>query len=174
MSFQNNIFLTISLALMGYFWKERSSVYTELIIDSKLAIDLKIVLFFAGMILLSYSIVTGLFLSISRLYDIRLTSNILLTRKRACKKNVTIKDEELSNNCLCKSIYSLWIVFKNYNELSLSHNEIENSNRLLQQKFTELRQLSRDIGSCSWSLMKNQTVSLLISIFFFMAVLVMK
>ncbi|HFE38509.1 MAG TPA: hypothetical protein ENK06_08880 [Gammaproteobacteria bacterium] len=92
-SFQNNIFLAVGLGIMGYFWKERSSVYTELIIDPSLKIDWKIVLFIIGMGILLYSIMTGLLLAISRLYDLRLTSNILLTRKRALKNNVKIQDE---------------------------------------------------------------------------------
>jgi len=82
LSFQNNIFLTIGLAVMGYFWKERNDIYTEIIIDSKLQVDWEIVIFLIGMALLLYSILAGMFLAVSRLYDLRITSNILLTRKR--------------------------------------------------------------------------------------------
>jgi len=174
LSFQNNIFLTISLAIMGYCWKERSSVYTELLIDTRLKVEWKIVLFFIGMIFLSYSIITGLLLTITRLYDLRLTSNILLTRKRALQRNVSVKDENILRNCICKSVYSLWVVFIAYNELELYRDEIKTDNSLLQKRFTNARQLSRDLGRCSWWLMTNQTVSLVTSIFFFMTVLIMK
>jgi len=174
LSFQNNILLAISIAILGYFWKERDSVYTDLIIDSSLSVDFKIVFFFFGMILLLYSIATGLFLATSRLYDLRLTSNVLLTRKRAFQNNVTISDEDLSNNCICKSIKSLWLVFRKYDEFALSRSEIKSDNSSLQQKFTMLRQLSRDIGNSSWGLMKNQMVSLLISLVLFIVVLIMK
>jgi len=134
LSFQNNILLAISIAILGYFWKERDSVYTDLIIDSSLSVDFKIVFFFFGMILLLYSIATGLFLATSRLYDLRLTSNVLLTRKRAFQNNVTISDEDLSNNCICKSIKSLWLVFRKYDEFALSRSEIKSDNSSLQQK----------------------------------------
>lgn len=173
-SFQNNIYLAISIAIMGYFWKERNSVYSDLVIDFRLVVDWKIVFFFIGMTLLLYSIVTGLFLAISRLYDLRLTSNVLLTRKWALKNKVSIDDEDLSNNRICKSIKSLWMVFRKYDEFALFRSEIKSDNSLLQQKFTKIRQLSRDIGSLSWTLMKNQTISLLISIVFFIVVLIMK
>ena len=174
LSFQNNIFLATSIVILGYFWKERDSVYTDLIIDFSLAIDLKIVFFFIGMILLSYSIVTGLCLAISRLFDLRLTSNVLLTRKWALKNSVTINDGDLLNNCMCKSIKSLWMVFWKYDEFVLSRSEIKSDNDSLQQKFTRLRQLSRDIGMSSWILVKNQTVSLLMSLVFLTVVLIMK
>lgn len=173
-SFQNNIFLTISLALMGYFWKERNDVYTNLIFDSKLDIDWQIVFFFISMALLLYSVVTGLFLAISRLYDLRLTSNIVLSRKWAFKKSVPIKDEELSSNCVRGSFKNLWQVLRKYHDFALSRNEVEINNVSLQQKFTMARQVSRDIGICSWILMKNQTVSLLLLVFSFMLVLLMK
>ena len=106
LSFQNNIYLTIGFAVIGYFWSERSSVYTDLIVDAQLTIDLKIVLFFAGMLSLLYSIASGLLLSVSRLYDLRLISNILLTRKRAIKEKITFPDVDTSNNSVFKSWFA--------------------------------------------------------------------
>lgn len=173
-SFQNNIFLTIGLAIMGYFWKERSSVYTELIIDPHLKIDLKIVLFFLGMAILLYSIITGLLLSISRLYDLRLTSNILLTRKRALKNNVQIKDEKLSETSLCKCVCSFCSVYKQYTQVEIKRDDIKTDNENLQSKFTNARQISKDLGNCTWRLMKNQTISLFLSICTLMIVLFLK
>lgn len=33
LSFHNNLLLTLGIALIGYFWSERSSIYTKLVID---------------------------------------------------------------------------------------------------------------------------------------------
>jgi hypothetical protein len=174
LSFQNNIYLTIGIAALGYFWSERNRVYTDLIVDVRLAIDWKLVLFFAGMLSLSYSIASGLFLSVSRLYDLRLISNILLTRKRAIKENIKITDEDTSNNSVFKSIKSLWKIFWNYNKYEISDGDMRGDQEELQKKFTKARQLSRDIGNSSWILIKNQTVSLFLAICLLAIVLIIK
>ena len=167
LSFQNNIFLIIGISILGFFWKERNGIFIELSADASLSADLGNVFFNIGIILLSYSIATGLFQAVSRLYDLRITSNILLTRKQALKNSVAINDEDLSTNTILENIKSLWIVFRSYDQFALSRSEIKVDNALLQEKFTKLRQLSRNIGLCSWGLVKNQTLSLLMALFFF-------
>lgn len=175
LSFQNNIYLTISLAAIGYLWSERRNIYTDLIIDTQMEIDWKIVMFFLCIITLAYSTFAGLFLSVSRLYDLRLVSNILLTRKRAKKEKVKIADNNTSHNGVCKSIHSLWKVFRKYDEeYEISYEDVKGEQKRLQEKFTEARQRSRDIGNSSWILMKNQTVSLLISFIVFMILLIIQ
>lgn len=174
LSFQNNIFLTIGLTMMGYFWKERSSVYTDIIIDLSLKIEWKIVLFLIGIAILFYSIIAGLLLAISRLYDLRLTSNILLTRKRAIDENVSINDEKFPKASNFKSIHSFWLLFTKYNEIEIARDDVKSDNTQLQSKFTKARKLSTDIGICTWTLVKHQTISLFISLCFLVAVLIMK
>ncbi len=174
LSFQNNLFLAIGIAILGYFWKERDSVYTQLIINSSLSIDPKIVFFFIGMMMILYSIVTGLLLAISRLIDLRLTSNVLLTRKRALQNEVAIDDKLLAQNSFFKSFHSLWVVFWNYDDFVLARSEINPDNSSFQPKFRKLRQASRDIGNFLWILVKNQIVSLLLSLVLFIVVLIIK
>lgn len=174
LSFQNNIYLTISLAALGYLWNERQKIYTDLIIDTQSDINWTVVIFFACLTTLAYSIFVGLFLSVSRLYDLRLVSNILLTRKRAIKSDVKIKDEATSHNGVCKSISSLLKVFRNYEAYAISSEDIKGKPEGLQNKFTEARQHSRDIGNSSWVLMKNQTISLLVSIVLFIIVMIIQ
>lgn len=174
LSFHNNILLTISFVIIGYFWKERDSVYTDLIIDTSLAIEWKIVFFFAGILFILISIFTGFLLSISRLYDLRITSNILLTRKRALDEKVCIQDEKLSDSKFTKSIKSLLKIFFNYRKYEITYQDIKEETKGLQNKFTIARQISRDLGHSTWELMKSQTISLFLSIMFFTLVLILK
>ena len=173
-SFQNNIFLTVGLAIMGFFWNQRDSVYTKLIIDWNLKIELKVVFFLIGIIILFYSIIIGLFLAVSRLYDLRLTSNILLTRKRMLAQDLTINYEKCSNNSVFRCAKSFWLVFGKFYEVEIISDEIRDDNTQLQSKFTTARQLSKDLGKLTWVSMQNQTVSLFISICFFLVVLILK
>ena len=176
LSFQNNIFLIIGISILGFFWNERNGIFIELTTDASagLAANLGTVFFNIGIILLSYSIATGLFLAVSRLYDLRITSNIVLTRKQALKNDVSIIDEDLSNKNPFETIKSFWIVFRSYDRHALSRDEIYADNDLFQQKFTTLRQLSKDVGRCSWILVKNQSISLLMALFFFIVELSIK
>jgi hypothetical protein len=66
------------------------------------------------------------------------------------------------------------LVFRKYNEYEISYEDIEGGKDVLEKKFTQSRQISKDIGKSSWILMKNQTISLFLSIAFFMLVLIMK
>lgn len=174
LSFQNNVYLTISLAAIGYLLNERKNIYTDLIIDIHLNINWKIVIYFACIISLTYSICFGLVLSVSRLYDLRLISNILLTRKRAKKENIKITDEDTSHNCVCKSIHSLWKVIRRYREYEISYADVRGKQEDLQVKFTKARQCSRDIGNSSWFLMMHQTVGLFVSIIIFIILFIMQ
>jgi hypothetical protein len=174
LSFQNNIFLIIGISILGFFWNERNGIFIELSTDASLSADLGNVFFNIGIILLSYSIATGLFLAVSRLYDLRITSNILLTRKQALKSDVSIIDEDLSYKNPFEIMKSFWIVFRSYDRHALSRDEINTDNELFQQKFTTLRQLSKDMGRCSWILVKNQAIGLLMALFFFVVELSIK
>lgn len=174
LSFQNNIFLIIGISILGFFWNERNGIFIELSTDASLSADLGNVFFNIGIILLSYSIATGLFLAVSRLYDLRITSNILLTRKQALKDDLSIIDEDLSSKNPFETIKSFWIVFRSYDRHALSRDEINADNDSFQQKFTTLRQLSKDMGRCSWLLVKNQAIGLLMALFFFIVELSIK
>ena len=86
LSFHNNLLLTLGVAAIGYLWKERDSVYKTLIIDFHSSIDWKVFLFFVGIAILFLSLLSGFLLSLSRLYDLRMTANIVLTRRLAEKE----------------------------------------------------------------------------------------
>ncbi|MFH1702367.1 MAG: hypothetical protein ABIB41_02895 [Nitrospirota bacterium] len=174
LSFQNNILLTIGLAIIGYFWKERDSVYIDLIMDRSLKIDFTIVSFFAGILFVFVSVLIGVILSVSRLYDLRITSNIVLTRKRALKENVSIKDGQLLDSNFIKSFKSLMKLIFSYRKHKITYNDIRGQDAGLQDKFKKARQLSRDIGDLTWRLMNYQTTSLFIGIMFFILVLILK
>ncbi len=174
LSFHNNLLLTVGIAAIGYFWKERDSVYKTLIIDFHSSIDCKVFLFFIGIVILFLSVLCGFLLSLSRLYDLRLTANIVITRRRLAEKAMNLKDEPLSEKGFFLSIKSLWSVFWNYPQYKIAKTCIKADERDLQKKFTLLRQKSEDLGTSTWTLMKCQTVCMLVSMVFLIIVLFIK
>lgn len=173
LSFHNNILLTLGFAVAGYFWSERDRVYLELVFDLGADIDWKIVIFISGLITIALSITSGFILSLSRLYDLRLTSNILLTRTSAIDKNVEIKDEPLSAPTFIEVITSLLSVISRYQDYEIRKEEIEET-KAFQEKFTDLRQKTRNIGISTWGLVKWQTSSMLVAILLFLLTLLLK
>ena len=167
LSFQDNLLLTLSLACFAYFWTERNSVYSDLLIDSTASIDWNIVIYFMGMFFIIISLFAGLTLSLTRLYDLRLTSHILLTRKRALKREDKLKDNELKSNGLLTTFKSLVILFFNYQKYEITKNDLKGDYSNLLNKFTKARQFSRDLGTSTWSLLKCQAISFFLSIILF-------
>jgi hypothetical protein len=173
LSFHNNLMLTLGFAVIGYFWSERDSVYTKLVINFDAEIDWKVLLFLLGVSAIAVSIISGFILSLSRLYDLRLTSNITLSRKRISKNDIELKDEELSKSRFADSIKSLFSVIQKYQDYEITYSDIKENNNL-QAKITEIRQKSHDLGRSTWGLLKCQTACMLIGIVLFMLVLAIK
>jgi len=177
LSFHNNLLLTLGIAAIGYFWKERDSVYKNLIIDFDSSIDCKVFLFFVGIAILFLSVLSGFLLSLSRLYDLRLTANIALTRKRLAEKEVNLEDLPVSETGFLSSIKNLWFVFWNYRQYEITKTTIEankSNKKSLQNRFTKLRQKSEDLSTSTWALLKCQTVFMFFSMFFLIVVLFIK
>ncbi len=112
-TFSNNILLTISIAVLGYFFVNRGVVYKFIILDYALPINPPVALFVAGTLLITISIIFGLLVSFSRLYDFRLTRHILLTRKRAMEYGYILPDGVLPDESLWQIVIGfLRIIFK--------------------------------------------------------------
>lgn len=136
-------------------------------------VDWTVVFFLFGLTAVALSICSGLILSLSRLYDLRVTSNVLLTRKRSTKNDVDIKDEELSQFCFSRAVMSLLSVFWRYQNHEVTTRDISDNNGL-QSKFTKLRQMSRDLGDLTWHLLSWQTACLFVGVVLSMFVLALK
>lgn len=119
------------------------------------------------------SVVAGFILSLSRLYDLRITSNIALTRRRAEDKSIPIKDEDTSRSSFIRSVLVLFAVLWNYQNYEISKREIEDS-EIFHCKFNELRKKASDLGVSTWVLVKWQTLSMLTAFLFFTLTLVFK
>ena len=173
LSFHNNLLLTIGIAVIGYFWSERSNLYTKLIFGCDAEIDWVTIYFLVGIVSAVLSVVAGFILSLSRLYDLRITSNIALTRKRAEDKTVSIKEIDTSKSSFIRSVFTLFAVLWNYQNYEITKKEIEDT-KIFHCKFKELRQKASDLGVSTWGLVKWQTISMLAAFLFFTLTLVLK
>lgn len=174
LSFHNNLLLTVGIALIGYFWKERKSVYKQILIDVNLPVDWTVVIFCLGITAITFSIIFGFMLSMSRLYDLRMTENILLTRKRLAEKQIELSERQQSETSLLSSVQSLMSVFWCYRHYQIKKSHIAGDQKALESRFNQLRQKSSDLGSATWALLKAQTLCALISVVTLAVVLIIK
>ncbi len=133
-----------------------------------------------GVFFVAISILAGILLSLSRLYDLRITAHIILTRKRSIKEGIILKDEKLTENrfLICiRSLLALALCFK-YPDYEIRRDHIKEKTiealTALQASFTKAQQLSDDLGNSTWGLMNCQTISFFVSILFFIWVLIIK
>ena len=103
-SFSNNLLLTISIATIGYFYKEGKEEFKNLSIwwPYSGSFDLEATLFSIGTIFTGLSVIFGLVVTLARLYDFKLTRHITLIRKRVYIKHVKVL--EFSKNKFHKFI----------------------------------------------------------------------
>jgi len=159
LSFFNNLLLTIGIVMIGYIWSENTNFYINLI-----NIKWNITLLFLALAFNGFSILTGLILAISRLYDLRLTSNIMLTRKRALKNDIKLDTISPEKESFLITLCS--VIFK-YNDYSISSNDINKEKlKILNYKFIKLRVLSNSLGIGTWKLLNYQIITFLFSIIF--------
>jgi len=172
LSFSNNLLLTIAVAALGYFFGKREKVYSNLFIDLNESIDLVIFFFILGSFLLALSILCGVVLSISRLYDFRLTRHISLTRKRVCQKGDLLQDEPLNSPSMRSAFHDIWHIFYNFEKFEISQQECREAKETLLHKFRELRKISQSLGRITWVLFNFQSVFFVVGILIYAVVII--
>ena len=180
LSFHNNLLLTLGLAMLGY-WSKNNSVFSNLVINCEADIEWSIVIFILGFASIIVSIVAGFILSLSRLYDLRLTSNISLTKMRAADESIELElNDPIKPSCKdsIKSptespIEILFDVSWNYKYYKISKNEIKNTDEF-HKKLAAARQKASNLGHLTWQLVQWQTLSMLIGVILFIVTLFIK
>jgi hypothetical protein len=169
-SFSNNLLLTISIATLGYFFKEGSQRFSEIKIwfIQPGEFDLNATLFSLGTIFTVLSITFGLVASMSRLYDFNLTRHISLIRKRVYDNhknkfpNISPADKKT-----LESFFDLLKVLFRFEKIKILRSDCENFDQALRDKFLNLRSITAGFGRLSWILFTYQFSCFLIGFFLY-------
>lgn len=130
-------------------------------IDFESTIEWPLTCYYFALSLALFSIIYGVLVMLSRLYDFRISRNIALTRLRIYKKykrKLPSLDKEL-NSIKTTDIIKLFcrILFSKINYLSSPDiNTFEGNQNEFKKNFNQLRRQSRVLGSASWRLTKIQ------------------
>lgn len=152
LSFLNNFMLTISIALIAYIWTKEINFYITSYIKWK------ITFLFLTLVLSFISTLSGFILAMSRLYDLRLTSNILLARKRALKNDIKLNAKKNQKHNFWNSLKILFNIVWDYENYKIGSNDINN------EKFSKVQEASQAVGNLTWKLLNIQMLTLTISI----------
>lgn len=152
-SFSNNLLLTISIATLGYFYKEGKEEFRGLTIWRPFSgsLDVEATLFSVGAIFIGISIGYGLIVTLARLFDFRLTRHITLIRKRIYIEHVkVIPDEPLRAKKFLESFCDLIKILFCYKKIKISQSECQKFDDSLKSKFLNLRATTNGFGDLSW------------------------
>lgn len=166
LSIVNNSFTSLALAFLAFVFKPDTLVNISFM---PLKADFKLSLVSISLVLLITSIVFGLLILLTRIYDFRLSRHLALSRQRMMN-HYKSRDGYLPNNNdrdynLCDRLNALFkIVFLKIDFITRS--EIENRDKadVVSDKFKRLQEFSSILGSATWKWLKIQIILFLFSI----------
>lgn len=162
----NTIIFTLASGLLIFCIdkKPNEKIYFELLTP----LNWKIVFYLTSISLLSISIIFGVGVLFARLYDFKITRQIVLTRKRVYEKykkklpNNDFDDEECTDRI--KALFTL--IFSKFK--FIPKNKISNDLEGVKAEFEGLRRLSQIMGSATWIWIKWQIIAFILGGFIFL------
>ena len=159
----NNILLTLSSGFIVFIFDKNppsGSFYFSLI-----AIDWSKTAYFFAILFLLLSIIAGVIVLFSRLYDIKFSRNLALTRKRFfVKHHDSIKSSiERINPEFCKEIYILMLGLREKISVINTYDVETLTQEQLKVKFHDLSGKTKLLGLTSWRWLKYQVLFFIIN-----------
>lgn len=169
LSFFNNLLLTISIGIVTLTFKDLGISGIELTFHK---INYTITFLIGSFLTLNFSILIGLFVALSRLYDFRLTRHICFIKYKYFKKtNKELKStKNRSKFQLTKRIKMLInVIFtdKTINETDID-DFIESGKDNGFEKFDTLREITHNLGIGTWNMLNWQVITFIIGMILFL------
>ena len=171
-SFSNNLLLTISIAVLGYFFKEGKEAYKNISLwwPGSNSFNLEATLFSIATIFIAISVGFGLVVTLSRLYDFRLTRHIMLIRRRVYLDHVKVfPDKEPGEKTLISSFWDLIVILFTYRKKQICRSEYQIFDDKLKDKFLKIRSTTDGLGRLSWAAFNIQFLSFAIGFLIYIA-----
>lgn len=159
----NNILLTLSSGLL-FFCFEKSKI-TNIHLNSKESFDWTVITYVIAIIFISISMMYGIAVLFSRLYDFKISRHLALTRQRFYKKHTkTLSDQELGDFNFRDRIEALRkILFSEPSFITSDEiRKLENEDDT-RERFDNLRRISKILGTATWKWTKFQVLLFLLS-----------
>ncbi|PKO98526.1 MAG: hypothetical protein CVU13_10230 [Bacteroidetes bacterium HGW-Bacteroidetes-8] len=177
LGYSNNLILLLATGLLGFVFEKKT--YFKILNVFQSGIDWSTVLYIFAILSLFSSIMFGLLVTISRLYNFRIDRNIVLTRKRFHKTHNNSENKlpkfhaksHLRNKKKCFVLFKL-VLTKDLP--TISDEEVADLNTVCPHcsKFSNLLEISYVLGILTWRYHKRQLFFFVISpILYFISIL---
>jgi len=159
LSITNNLLTTLVLGYTGLIFDKTVIQNATFFFNSK--IDWNLTFYFISLNLIIISLLFGIAVMLTRLYDFRISRQLAFVRLRIYKSHKkTLKgyDADFSEPHfmeMLKSLYRIIFINLNFTTLKEIKNFKRNSEKVI-DKFESLQKLSRNLGSASWRWTKLQ------------------
>lgn len=164
LSFTNNLMLTFSSGFFIYIFSDKKLPKFNIKTDGNF-IQPKF-LFVLCIIFLTLSLIYGIAILFTRLYDFRITRNIIFARSRT---NNQLKYIDFGDFTFNERISTLWkILFKKLPFLTREDAKKGINDLEFLKKFEELLKMSKILGTSSWLWTKFQILYLSLSFIFYL------
>lgn len=160
----NYILLTLSAGLLALSFDKQKISSNKF--DYSQNFDWPITLYSLYVVLLSISIGYGITVLFSRLYDLRISRHIILTRIRVYikLKGFKLPDDDLDDINFRDRMCVLWqIIFSKLPFIQKKEITCSVSKTVLISKFQELRKMSKVLGMATWRWTKIEVILLFLS-----------
>jgi hypothetical protein len=169
LSTANNFMLTISIGLLAFCFDKPVFMKIRFCVCS-CKIDWSLTLHFFALIFLTLAIMYGMTVLVTRLYDFRITRNIVLTRQRFYTENekrittenpnaAILSASEFTYPSFSKRISAIFkVIFIEIDLLTKSESLELKTNEHILNKFNSLRELSFTLGTISWRFPRFQAL----------------
>lgn len=164
MSFYNNLLLTLGVGFLSFAYQDSRLADLDFSLKS---IDYSATAYVLSIWTVMFSIVTGFIASISRLYDFRITSQVNQVRRRVFEHSHIKLDEKTPQKFpyVKRMLLPYKLFLSEYPHITLEQCKAwQSEKRNLNEKFSELRAMSFNLGLGTWYRIKCQTFLLLITI----------
>jgi hypothetical protein len=172
LSVTNNVLITLSTGLLVFCIKE--SGIRHIYIACGAPVDCRVLLFLIASIILGVSILLGIRVMFSRLYDFRISRHLALCRQRFYdRRELTVGECDLKGSAkkikICKTPFIESDDIERIEKEKVYEKVQEEKNKELRTKYYELQKLSRKFGNSSWCLTEWELILFIISgIFYFL------
>ncbi|MDR1347401.1 MAG: hypothetical protein LBJ63_03085 [Prevotellaceae bacterium] len=150
----NNILITLATGLLVFYTSKDNTDRTNTESDWHIIAYISLLI----------SILYGIGVLFSRLYDARLSRHLALCRKRCCKKkDQLLPDNDADDSCWISRLCNFFkVVFCKIPKISMSDIE-KKDNCIIRKKFEEIQKQSTMLGVTTWIWLKCQVGFFLIA-----------
>lgn len=159
----NNLLISLGIGFLAFAYDSVNSK-PSIITHSLSEIDWHITLLNFSTVFIYLSICKGLIIALSRLWDFRITRQIIRVRQNAYEHHGKLLPQGSTQSYTCIESMAMYIKLISRKYPNITYEQCKDSDKNILDEFNELRDISRNLGNISWNLLSIEVLFLLLGI----------